>query len=241
MTASKQLRRRWREQTDEQLASVLAAARRSVAAFAAATAQSGSLLQSWIRGQVVTEFDHYPPNDVIDQRTGSQFYYHCHRHGGTEHGHVHLFWHATASGRRRYLVGGRARWVRTAPTHLFAISLDARGLPVGLFTVNQWVTDGYWFDAATTMSMVDRFAPAQVKDHEHSCDWLVGFVGLYRPLIERLLEQRDRRLARRSCLAKALQDRRLEVLSVVPIDWVADLNALEADAAWRGLSGKEPG
>ncbi len=235
MAASKELQRHWRALTDAQLASAVCDARRSVTAFAAATSASGSLLQSWILGKTVSEFEHYPPKDVIDLRTGSQFYYHSHRDGETEHGHLHLFWHATASGRRRYLRAGHARWSRTAPTHLFAISLDARGLPVGLFTVNHWVTDGHWFDAATTMAMVDRFDVSQVRGHKHSCEWLTGFVSLYRPLISQLIDQRDRRLARRSDREAALRDPRLEVLSHLSIDWAADLNALEADASWRGI------
>jgi hypothetical protein len=125
--------------------------------------------------------------------------------------------------------------VRTAPTHLFAISLDARGLPVGLFTVNRWVTDGHWFDAATTLSFVDRFALDAVESHAASCRWLTNFVRLYRPLIEAILLKRDARLARRASLEDALIDHRLEVLSLQPLDWAADLDALEAEAARRGL------
>lgn len=235
MAASKNLQRHWRGSTDAQVARAVRDARRSVAAFAAATSSAGSLLQSWIRGAVVTEFEHYPPDDIVDPRTGCQFYYHAHCDGDREHGHLHLFWHATASGHRRYLRPGHARWAGTAPTHLFAIALDARGLPVGLFTVNRWVTDGHWFDAATTMSMVERFAVSQVNGHEHSCDWLTGFVSLYRPLIGQLLMRRDRRLARRPDGEAALQDRRLEVPSHLPIEWAADLNALEAYAGWCGI------
>lgn len=233
--ASLQLRRHWHTASDAQLADDLRDAQQSVTAFAAATAQSGSLLQSWIAGQDVLEFDHYPADDLIDLRTGSQFYYHSHRDGDQEHGHLHLFWHATATGRRRYMRPGKPRWTRTAPTHLFAISLDARGLPVGLFTVNQWVTDGHWFDADTTMACIDRFALQGIKGHEHSCRWLTGFVRLYRPLIKDLLVKRDQRLARRSNLAQALQDRRLEVLSLAPIDWIADMDALQAQSARRGV------
>ena len=234
MNTSELLTRQWRHATDTQLGSGLQSARDSVAAFAEATQASGSLLQSWIAGRDVVEFEHYPPNDVVDLRSGCQFYYHAHRDGDTEHGHLHLFWHAAASGRRRYLRPGKPRWARTAPTHLFAISLDARGLPVGLFTVNRWVTDGHWFDAATTLSMVERFALVGVEGHEHSCRWLTGFVRMYRPLIETLLAQRDQRLARRSDPVKAWNDHRLEVLSQAPIDWGADLDGLEAEAARRG-------
>jgi hypothetical protein len=125
--------------------------------------------------------------------------------------------------------------VRTAPTHLFAISLDARGLPVGLLTVNHWVTDGHWFDATKTLSFVERFALDGVNGHQQSCRWLSGFVHLYRPLIGGLLFRRDERLARRADPLAALTDHRLEVLSMVPIDWAADLDALETEATRRGL------
>jgi hypothetical protein len=233
MTASKQLLRHWHAADDAQLASVLRDARLSVSAFADATAAHGSLLQSWIQGRAVVEFEHYPPDDLVDLRSGSQFYYHAHRDAAQEHGHLHLFWHATASGRRRYLRAGRRRWTRSAPSHLIAIALDARGLPVALFSVNRWVTGGHWFDAATTMRQVQRFAMGEIAGHEHGCRWLTGFVRLYRPLIEHLLRLRDQRLARRSDLAQALDDRSLELLSLMPVDWAADLDALEAEAARR--------
>ena len=235
MSASRVLRGCWREATDARVAQVRDAARLSVAAFADATNQRGSLLQSWIRGREVVEFDHYPQDDVVDLTTGSQFYYHAHRHGDREHGHLHLFWHATASARRRHPTRGRVRWVRTAPTHLFAVSLDARGLPVALFTVNRWVTEGHWFDAPTTMSCVERFAMGEVTGHEIACRWLTGFVRLYTPVIQQVLAQRDDRLARRADQARALEDRGLEVLSHAALEWGDDLDALEAEAARRGL------
>ena len=235
MSRSETLQRHWRHAPDAQLAKAVRGARDSVSAFADATATSGSLLQSWIEGREVVEFDHYPPDEVVDPRRGSQFYYHSHRDGDREHGHLHLFWHATSSGRHRHIRPDRPRWARTAPTHLFAISLDARGLPVGLFTVNKWVTDGHWFDAATTMSFVERFEPIDVEGHAHSCRWLTGFVRLYQALIADLLVRRDRRLARRADLTQALGDHRLEVLSQVPIDWASDLDALEAEARRRGV------
>lgn len=235
MTASRHLQRHWRDASDAQVTRVLHDARDSVSAFAKVTAEHGSLIQSWVAGRPVIQFEHYPPEDLVNVRRGSQFYYHAHRDGDQEHGHLHVFWHATATGRRRYLKPGKPRWNRTEPTHLFAISLDARGLPVGLFTVNQWVTDGHWFDAGTTMACVDRFAMGDVEGHEHSCRWLTGFVRLYRPQIGELLVQRDKLLARRTDLARALQDRRLEVLGLIPIDWIADMHMLEAESDRRGM------
>lgn len=212
-------------------------ARASVAAFARVTEDSGSLIQSWVRGQDVLEMEHYPPDDLVDRESGSQFYYHCHRGDGAEHGHLHLFWHATRDGRRRRAPAGTRQWVRTDPTHLLAVSLDARGLPRALFTVNGWVTDGHWFDARTLLGLVDRFAMRPVEGHEHSCEWITSFVRMYRPVIAELFAQRDRRLARRRDPASALSDRSLEVLSQIGIDWSADLDALEAEVAGREQAG----
>lgn len=239
MPASSPLLKHWRSLSDAELSAILKAARQSVAAFAAVTESSGSLLQSWIDGQAVLEFEHYPPDDVVDRRHGSQFYYHSHRDGDLEHGHLHLFWHASATGKRRYLRPERGGWKRSAPSHLFAISLDARGLPVALFTVNQWVTDGHWFDAPTTLACVDRFRAIAVPGHELSCAWITGFARLYRPLVEQLLHQRDRRLAQAGPLPTALKDHSREVLSFSRIDWAADLDALETLGRLRILSSED--
>jgi len=235
------LRDSWRRLSDEDLLVRVRGARASVEAFSRATSEAGSLIQSWIQGRTVVEYDHYPPDDVVDEVSGSQFYYHAHR-GGVEHGHVHLFWHATRNGRRLRLPSGKARWVNTSPSHLFAISLDDRGLPVGLFTVNQWVTEGHWFDAATTLEMVDRFRLSAVPGQEDACEWLDEFVRMYRPLITHLLVRRDERLASTPDQEEARKDYRLEVLSQMDIDWGADLDALEAELVRRQvLSAQEGG
>ena len=67
--------------------------------------------------------------------------------------------------------------------------------------------------------------------------WITAFVRFYRPCIAELLVQRDRRLARRRDRSQALTDDRLEVLSLQRLDWAADLDAIEAEAARRGLGG----
>lgn len=233
MTVSRPLQQYWRYASDSELTQVLQDAQSSVSAFAEATADHGSLIQCWIRGQEVREFEHYPNDDVVDSRRGSQFYYHSHRDGDREHGHLHLFWHATASGRRRYLKPGQPRWNRTEPTHLFAISLDARGLPVAIFAVNQWVTDGHWLDAATTLACVDRFALGDLEGYESTCRWLNGFVRLYRPVVAQLLAQRDKRMSRYPDPTIALKNHRLEILSQTQIHWLNDLDALESEVARR--------
>lgn len=235
MSASSLLRLHWRTRPSDELLAALRHGDASVESFAAATERSGSLLQSWVQGAEVVEYEHYPPSDVIDLHSGTQFYYHSHRTHGDEHGHLHVFWHATASGRRSKPRQGRKIWKRNAPSHMLAIALDARGLPVKLFTTNQWVTEGHWFDARLTLACLDQCRPAPVTGHEQACAWLGHFLALYRPVIERLLERRDARLDRHGDLSEALKNRRLEVLSQVCIDWAADLDALQAEAIRRGF------
>jgi hypothetical protein len=221
--------------SDRRLQSLHAAAQASVAAFARATTEHGSLIQSWVGGAELVAFEHYPPGGVVDRRRGAQFFYHCHRADGAEHGHLHLFWHATRSGRRRHW-RAKAHWGRSAPSPLLSIGLDARGLPVSIFTVNHWVAGGYWFDAATSLAHVQRFALHEVAGHAAACAWITAFVRLYEPLIARVLQARDRRLARIGPAAAALADRRVEVLSSARLDWAADLSRLEHELLRRGLA-----
>lgn len=235
MPASPALRRHWRSINATELNTTLQHGQSCVEAFADATQASGSLLQSWVQGAEVVEYEHYPPSDIIDLSSGTQFYYHAHRTHGDEHGHLHVFWHATASGRRSRPKQGRKVWARSAPTHMLAIALDARGLPVKLFTTNRWVTDGHWFDATQTLVCLDRCRPGPVSGHEHACAWLSHFLALYRPLIADLLERRDARLKGHGRLEDALNNKRLEVLSQSRIDWAADLDALQVEANRRVL------
>lgn len=232
-TASNVLGHFWARQDPKVLDVELASARECLAAFSTVTKAAGSLIQGWVRGQVVREYEHYPNDDAVDVRSGSQYFYHAHRSHGTEHGHLHLFWHATASGARRYVAGRPTRWGRTAPTHLFAIGFDSRGLPISLFTVNRWVTDGHWFDAHKTLAMVDRFTVSKMPDYQDNGNWLTRFIRMYRPLVALLLERRDERLAQSRNPIDALDNRRLEVVSSIDIDWAADLDRLESLAAQR--------
>jgi hypothetical protein len=217
--------------TDE-LRRTWGAAQSSVNGFAQATAETGSLIQSWVGGAPVMAMEHYPPSDVTDRQHGYQFFYHCHRDGGLEHGHVHVFAHATRSGRKRRLRGDN-HWVRTDPSHLIAIGLDARGLPVSMFTVNRWVTGGHWLDAPTSLRWLQGLTLSHTMAHAHSCQWLAGFVRMYLPVAAILLSQRDRWLSRQADRTTALDDPRAEVLSAARIDWASDLRRLEAEWTLR--------
>jgi hypothetical protein len=225
---------------DAELLRTRGEARASLDSFCRATQQHGSLIQSWVAGASVVALEHYPEGGVVDRRRGSQFFYHSHRADDAEHGHLHLFWHATRSGRRRRLglpgAAGGSDWKRSAPSHLIAIGLDARGLPVSLFSVNHWVTDGHWFDAPTTLQMIRRFDVKEVPGHADSCAWLTSFVRLYEPVIAEVLLRRDRRLRVQPCPQAALSDRRIEVVSTARVDWLADLSRIDCELISRGLA-----
>lgn len=216
--------------TNRERAARLDAAQQSIRGFEAATRRHGSLLQALIRGKTVEMFEHYPPNDVRDELSGSQYFYHAHRTEQSEHGHMHLFWHADSRGRRTRRGSRIADW---APTHLFAIGFDDRGLPVSFFTTNWWVTEGYWFDAATTLRMIDRFALGERGRHGSANRFVNGLLQLYRPVIAQLLSARDRRVAqltRRRAWDKVRSDERHEVMSHLSIDWLTDIANLEDGA-----------
>lgn len=181
------------------------------------------MLRCWVDVHRPTAPEHYPNDDVINRASGSQYFHHCHRPEADEHGHLHLFARADAAGRWR---GARRGGTLT---HLVALGLDARGLPLNFFTVNQWVTDDPWFDAARTLALLGRFHIAPRGPWAAGDRWLNAFVALYRPAIARALALRDARVAAltaRRPWSKVAIDRRVEVRSSVRVDWAADLRSL---------------
>ncbi|WP_374354961.1 hypothetical protein [Chitinimonas sp.] len=186
-------------------------------------------VQATIGDACFVEWDHYPDDDVSDKRHASQYFYHAHpglQRPFSEHGHFHLFIHAEKLGLARVRDGRRP-----APAHLFAVSMNAQGLPQGLFTVNRWVTKGPWLAARQVLTALDQF---NIKGREGVPEvnaFLVALCRLYRPQLVQLLAARDAALAthgagrdRRTVFA----DPNIEVLSFCPIDLVADIEALEA-------------
>ncbi len=198
---------------DSSLIARYRSARRSLDHWLRVTERHGSLIRALTGDGIIQSRLHYPAGDLIDRVSGTQCYYHCHR-GDHEHGHLHVF--------------GRAS-LEAPLTHLLAISLDTRGLPVELFTVNQWVSRDVWLTAATTLAIMDR-----VSLQHSACDpsfalWLVHFLRFYRPQVQQLLIQRDRCLQQAASEpSQALYNRDLEILSSQSIDWSHDLAAIQA-------------
>lgn len=174
----------------------------------------GSLVRAFTAGSTPQRHQHYPPGDLVDPGSGTHCYYHSHR-GDGEHGHLHLFRRARPQG---------------TLTHLIAISLDGRGLPLALFSVNRWVSDDRWLPAAGILRLLEGISLSGAACDPHLASWLVHFLEFYRPTLEAVLLRRDRRLSQRaSSRAEALEARDLEIPSHCPIDWAADLASIEAE------------
>jgi hypothetical protein len=198
-------------------------AARCVSLFQQVVARHGSLVQAFVRGAPVTAHDHYPPGDVIDARRGFQCFYHSHRAGSLEHGHLHLFQRAADDARD------------TSPGHLIAIGLDAHGLPVSMFCVNHWVTGGAWRDAHATIAALDVARFDGARGHALAGRWLTSFLHLYQPVAASVLLRRDALLRQRrdrgASWPRLKRDRSLEVISRSGIDWLGDMQRLEQRGA----------
>lgn len=170
---------------------------------------------------------------------------------GEEHGHFHLFL------RKEGMPRGMTPLVfpetalaslstpQAAPlrhgasdeiAHLVAISIDASGMPIRLFTTNRWVTGETWYRGADVLRMIDRFAIADDLPSPLLNRWLVALLQLYRDDLARLLEERDEAIIewrwrwRRGRHGNVLDDARLEIASCCTIDLEARLAAIEAAA-----------
>jgi len=189
------------------------------------------------------EWNHYPEGDVYDQETHSQFYYHAHpseeRPG--EHGHFHTF----------IRPGGMPPDIRPAPvpdyeppedpddalSHIIAISMDRRGMPIKLFTTNRWVTGEVWYAAADVCRLLYGFEIGHAQPSWPVNIWLTNILALYRPQIKTLIHGRDSVVARRAAShpgENVYEDRALEVTTELAVDVDAQLVAV--DKALKGRS-----
>lgn len=165
------------------------------------------------------EYSHYPPGDVIDAETHSQYYYHAHRED--EHGHFHTFLRRPGMPKNVVALGdAEDRAAADTFAHLAGVSMDEYGVPKRLFAVNRWVSDDTWFSAADTIRMLDRFQIDQGWPSWPTNRWLSALIRLYRHHIAALLKARDDVLAermKRDPLESILEDRELDEIVYMPI------------------------
>ncbi len=182
-------------------------------------------------GQFV-ELDHYPPDDVFDDETASQYYYHAHRAG--EHGHFHTFLRARGMPPNVAPLDypqASEPWPHGADAlaHLTAISMDAYGFPTALFATNRWVTDESWYRADDVIGMLDRFVIDHAGPSWPVNRWISAMLRLFRPHIVALLRHRDAVIdawQRAAPGMDVLEDRQLEITGLLPISvdgWIGEL------------------
>lgn len=193
-----------------------------------------------LRGQgEFIEYEHFPADDVHDADTHAQYYYHAHRGSEGEHGHFHTFLRAAGmpAGVAPVPYAGGEPWPAgdQALSHLIAISMDAYGLPIGLFTVNRWVTGDTWYPARDVIAMLDGFAIDHAYPSWPVNRWIGAMLRLFRPRIEALIVARDETLAawaRSHPGRDVFEDRELEIVSHAAISVESQIAAVEA--ALRG-------
>lgn len=206
---------------------------RAQAAIGALGSAGLNIVSAILQGQgAFYEMNHYPEDDVFDPQSASQYYYHAHREG--EHGHFHTFVRRQAMPAAMRPAPGFRRSEPLPPAkdelaHLVCISMDAYGLPQGLFAVNRWVSDESWYSAEETIALVDRFRVGHATPHFAVNQWLTAFMALCRPQIAALLRHRDAVIdAWQGAHPErdVLEDRELEMTGYLPLDvptWIAAL------------------
>lgn len=211
----------------------------------------GNIVGEVLRGHgAFFQWEHYPPGDVYDGETHSQYYYHA--HPGTsrfvEHGHFHTFLRplgmpdgvrpaaacAVAAETACPAVAGD----NDALSHLVAISMDGDGYPVRLFTTNRWVTGETWYAAEDVIRMLDRFVIDLAYPSLPVNIWITAMVRLFRPEIEALVRERDTALGAQGTARDAgavYEDRDLEVVSSLPISVDEQVERVAAAMAGHDL------
>jgi hypothetical protein len=111
-------------------------------------------------------------------------------------------------------VDGRDRLkpVKDELAHLICISINAYGLPQGLFVVNRWVSDESWYSTEETIALVDRFRVGHATPHFAVNQWITAFMALCRPQITaRRVERRVTGPARRRTVANGCRNQEIEM------------------------------
>lgn len=182
------------------------------------------------------ELEHYPRDDVFDEDTQSQYYYHAHR--PDEHGHFHTFLRAgSIPNERQPLIAMKSQvpWPEgtDAITHLVGISMDDWGYPIGLFAANRWVTDETWYAADTIIDMLPQFLVDHAWPSWPVNRWITAMIRLFRPHVTSLLIHRDQVIEAWKQThpdADVLEDRELDITGYMPISvsaWCAALTAVD--------------
>jgi hypothetical protein len=154
------------------------------------------------------EWNHYPKNDLSDPDSGYEFYYHAHTADEMqdgEHGHFHLF---KRNGAEFH--------------HLIGIALNQQGLPVRLFTTNEWVTGEKLISADLVLDELRNFDMATKGRLGPVSRWVTALTKLFFTDMKVLIAERDHKITQLEIgcgdLISALNSREHHVLTESKID-----------------------
>jgi hypothetical protein len=149
-------------------------------------------------------FTHYPYDGGIkDEKTGCQLFFHIHR--ANEYGHFHTF-----------AIDAHGDLI-----HLILISMNQEGEPIGLATVNRWVTGDKYVKAEVLKSLSENYfvEPSLFKD-SRIVEFINNIFKSYQEEIAQLFEERDKWITNyvNNNFREPFEDREYEILSERKID-----------------------
>lgn len=205
------------------------AASRLVEALTALERRGKNLVTAIVGDDAFVEQQHYPDDEIVDPISGAQFFLHAHR-GHGESAHIHCFLRAAAfrTGHQPRFSFGREP---SGLTHVAAVALDSNGRPSGLFTTNLWVTEDDWYSADTLIDCLDHLSWDHAPGLPEASAALTSLFVVYRPVVQELLRQRDRRLEAISQSPyglRELADENFDILSRADIDLEKTLEEMRA-------------
>jgi hypothetical protein len=142
---------------------------------------------------------HYPyEGGIKDGKTGCQLFFHIHREN--EYGHFHTFGTDDAG----------------ELVHLILISMNEAGEPIGLATVNRWVTGDKYVKVNVLKKLSDKFYvdPILFKD-KRIIEFINYIFKAYKDDIHELLDKRDEWIKNyvNNKFNEPFEDREFEILS----------------------------
>ncbi|MEE9431549.1 MAG: hypothetical protein V3V16_10940 [Melioribacteraceae bacterium] len=168
---------------------------------------SGSNLVLKIMDGGEYEFDpniHYPfDGGIVDPDTNSRVFFHAHREN--EYGHFHTF----VEDENGELI------------HLLLISMNKQGEPIGLSTVNRWVTGDKYVKADELKKHFEKFSiDKKIFKDERVLDFIENIFLGYKKQIFKLFDERDEWISSyvNKHYNEPFEDRDYEILSSLEIN-----------------------
>jgi hypothetical protein len=148
---------------------------------------------------VFDPYTHYPEDGgIIDDETGCRIFFHAHRKD--EYGHFHTF----------------VKDDDGELIHLILISMNKQGEPLGLATVNRWVTGDKYVKAVELKKYLEEFKMNRYNFKEKRVVKFVEHIfSAYQETIFRLFDERDAWIKNyvNKFYREPFEDRDYEVLS----------------------------